>query len=222
MNLNAKPRRRRSVIATHLIHTLYGHWGVNDPRGSGSRDFIDLKFAPLGSIHPGRKPVQLQPSKSELREYHREHAELLNFPILWVDDAMRSEIAHAVEESIRMRGYTCYACAICSNHLHLVIRTHCDKAQQMWQHFSERIRERLRLRFTPQISPHHPIISARPYNVLLYTPEEVRGRIEYVRENPIREGLAAQSWNFVTRYDGFPCHKKKNQENAKPPGAART
>jgi hypothetical protein len=27
---------RRRVIAVHLVLTLYGHWAVNDPRGSGS------------------------------------------------------------------------------------------------------------------------------------------------------------------------------------------
>ena len=45
----------KSVIAHHLIWTLYGHWLPNDPRGSGSRELLDEKFAPLGEIHHGRK-----------------------------------------------------------------------------------------------------------------------------------------------------------------------
>lgn len=30
-------RPHRTVIAAHLIHTLYGHWAVNDPRGEAPR-----------------------------------------------------------------------------------------------------------------------------------------------------------------------------------------
>jgi REP element-mobilizing transposase RayT len=201
-------RRQRTVIAAHLIHTLYGHWAVNDPRGSGSRDFIDRKFEPLGPIHHGRKPRDQQPSREELRAFHAEHKELLNFPLIWVDEAKAQAIAEAMGGVIGERKYTCYACAICSNHMHLVIRTHRDKAPAMWSHFAEGVRQRLRHCFSSQISPHHPVISARPYNVLLYSPDEVWGRIGYVEKNPLREGLPMQRWGFVTPYDNWPLHKQ--------------
>jgi len=196
----------RRVIGVHLILTLYGHWGVNDPRGSESTDFYDPKFEPLGPIHHGRKRVQ--PARSELREYHREHEELLNFPVFWIDEAKAQAMSESIDEVIRSRGYTCYACAICSNHVHLVIRTHKDDALTMLTNFEERIRHRLRLRFPNEISPHHPVLSARPYKVFLYTPEGVWGRIDYVESNPVKEGKARQTWGFVKRYDNFPFHKR--------------
>jgi hypothetical protein len=140
----AGPRR---VIAVHLILTLYGHWAVNDPRGSGSTDFIDPKFAALGPIHFGRKPNDEQPTREELREFHAEHEDLLNFPTFWIDDAMRNAIAEAICDILRAHGYTCYACAICGNHIHLIIRTHKHDAETMWTNFAEGIRIRLRLRF---------------------------------------------------------------------------
>jgi hypothetical protein len=59
-------------------------WAVNDPRGSGSREFGDLKFEPLGPIHFGRKPDGEQPTRDELRDFHRRHGEVLNFPVLWI------------------------------------------------------------------------------------------------------------------------------------------
>lgn len=117
----------------------------------------------------------------------------------------------AIEEVIRRRNYTCYACAICSNHVHLVIRTHRDKALTMWNNFAEAIRERLRLCFgglRGEISVHHPVVFARPYKVFLFTPEEVWGRIAYVEGNPEKEGLARQRWAFVTAYDGWPRHRR--------------
>jgi hypothetical protein len=163
------------VIAVHLVLTLYGHWAVNDPRGSGSADFIDPKFAPLGPIHIGRKPSHEQPTREGSRQFHAEHEELLNFPIFWIDDAMCAAIAEAICAAIGACGYTCYACAICGNHVHLLIRTHKHDALTIWNQFAESIRSRLRLRFPESIAPNHPVISARPYKVFLYTPADVWG-----------------------------------------------
>ena len=197
----------RTVIAVHLILTLYGHWAVNDPRGSGSRSFHDDKFEPLGAIHHGRKPEDEQPDRDELRAFHQQHQELLNFPVFWIDDEKRAEIAAAIEEVIKECGYT-LPCAICGNHIHLVIRTYKHRAQEMWALFAERIRQRLRLRFTNELSQHHPVISARPYNVLLFTPNQVWRRINYANDNPEKEGLPRQHMPFITPYDNWPQHKK--------------
>ncbi len=135
--------RKRSIIAHHLILTLYGHWLVNDPRGSGSEDFRDLKVAPLGPIHHGRKPEHLQPSRQELREFMQDAEALMNFPVFWIDEAKRQVIADAMGEVVREKRYTCYACAVCANHVHLVIRIHRDDALTMWNHFADSVRQRL-------------------------------------------------------------------------------
>ena len=203
----AKPRARR-VIAVHLVLTLYGHWAVNDPRGSGSSDFFDPKFEPLGPIHFGRKPKHEQPTRRELKDFHEKHEGLLNFPVFWIDEAKRRAIAEAIREVIRSQGYTCYACAVCGNHIHLIIRTHRHDAPTMWDHFAEGIRRRLRLRFPAEIGADHPVISARPYKVFLYDPDEVWDRIEYVEQNPLKENLPPQRRDFVTPYDNFPFHKR--------------
>ena len=221
LRAKARAARGRRVIAAHLVLTLYGHWAVNDPRGSGSSEFIDSKFEPLGPIHFGRRPAHEQPTRKELKEFHARHEGLLNFPVFWIDDAKRLVIAEGVREVIRAQGYTCYACAICGNHFHLIIRTHKHDAAAMWDRFAESVRERLRLRFGREISSHHPVISARPYKVFLYTPQEVRDRIDYVEQNPLKEKLAAQRWAFVAAYDNFPFHKEvKGEAKAQAKGDA--
>lgn len=139
---------RRTAIAVHLLFMLYGHWAVNDPRGAGSNDFIDEKFAPLGPIHFGRKPDGEQPTREELRSFHEHHRELLNFPGSGLIRRRPPQaIVEAIREVLREQKYTCYACAICSNHIHLVIRTHKHYALTMWENFTATIGERLRLRF---------------------------------------------------------------------------
>lgn len=198
----------RVIIAHHLVPTLYGHWPPNDLRGSGSSDFYDEKFAALGPIHQGRKPAHLQPSKRELREFHRNVEPLLNFPIFWVDDAKRQVIAEAFGKVVRENRYTCYACAICSNHMHLVIRKHRDTFEQMWELLTDAATAALRA--FNDVGEHHPVFAQRPYGVFLYTPDDIGSRIDYIKRNPLKEGLAPQEFDFVTVYDGWPLAKSKS------------
>ncbi len=193
------------IIAHHLILTLYGHWLANDLRGSGSKEFYDEKFAPLGPIHFGRKPARLQPSRKELREFHRRAEPLLNFSRFWIDDAKRQALGDAIAGVIAERKYTVWACAILSNHMHLVIRVHRDDALTMWGAFAGATR--FALREFGDVGPTHPVWSTRPYKVFLRTPGEVRGRIDYVECNPEKERLPRQSYGFVQPYNNWPLHK---------------
>lgn len=199
----------RRVIGHHLIIMLYGHWLPNDPRGSGSSELIDEKFAPLGEIHRGRKPEHLQPLRGELRAFYQDAEPLLNFPLLWMDEAKRQAASEALGEVVRGKKYTCWACAVLRNHAHLVIRIHRDDGVTMWEYFADSLRQRLRLRFPREISAHHPVVSARPYDVFLNTPHDVRTRIACVQRKPVREGLPAQRYDFVTAYNDWPFHKKR-------------
>lgn len=204
---------QRIVIAHHLILTLYGHWPPNDPRGSGSLDFHDDKFAALGPIHRGRRPAHLQPSRPELRAFHQQVEPLLNFPIIWLDHATRQVVADAFAQVVRCEKYTCYACAVLRNHAHLVIRRHRDDYQTMVAKLTAAAAEALRAFAALQLAPDHPVFSQRPYSTYCYTPEDVRERIDYVLRNPAKEGLAPQQWrgDFVLPYDDWPFHKRARE-----------
>ena len=198
---------RESIIGHHLIWTLYGHWLANDLRGSGSSELREEKFADLGSIFHGRKPEHLQPSRDDLREFHREAEPLLVFPKFWLDAAKRQVVGQSIGEAVREHSYTVWACAVLSNHAHLVIRRHRDDALTMWHTFADAIR--LRLREFSEIGAKHPVFSERPYKVSLKNPGEVRGRVKYVERNPEKEGLPPQTYDFVTRYNNWPFHKQQ-------------
>ncbi len=196
------------VIAHHLVLTLYGHWPPNDPRGSGSGDFYDDKFAPLGPIHHGRKPRHLQPSRDEFRAFHRQVEPLLNFPLIWLNDATRQVLTNAFADTVRCEKYTCYACAILKNHAHLLIRRHRDPYQTMFANLTQAGALALRAFAPLDLEENHPVFSQRPYATYCYTALDIRDRITYIQGNPAKEGLAPQHYNFVIPYDNWPQHKR--------------
>jgi len=98
-----------------------------------------------------------------------------------------------------------WACAILSNHAHLIVRRHRDDALEIWHAFAGAVRTVLRS--FPNVGAEHPALAARPYKVFLRRPGEVRGRIGYVERNPEKDGLPRQKFDFVQPYDNWPFHK---------------
>jgi hypothetical protein len=45
----------------------------------------------------------------------------------------------------------------------------------------------------------------------LFTPDEMWTRIRYVENNPIKEGLAAQHWDYVSADDNWPIHEQNRK-----------
>jgi REP element-mobilizing transposase RayT len=199
------PAKRPSIIAHHLIWTLYGHWLPNDPRGSGSEAVRDPELQSLGEVHHGRKPNHLQPTRGELRAFYQRAEPLLDYPRFWIDEAKRQAIGDAIGGVIAKRKYTVWACAILSNHAHMVMRRHRDDALAMWNAIAEVTRAQVQS--FADVDDNHPVWAARPYKVFLRTPDEVRARIAYVERNPEKEGLSPQQYRFVQSYDNWPFHK---------------
>jgi hypothetical protein len=145
---------RRVILASHLVFTGYAHWFPNDLRGSGSTEVRKDELKPLGEILPGRQFPQ--PPREDVKRFFREGEQRIEHERIWFREAHRNAIADAFGEAARTRGYTLWACAICSNHAHVVARTHRDRSDVIWH-----------------------------------------GRIDYVNENPVKEGLPRQYWSFV-------------------------
>src|SRR5438128_2396836 len=129
------------VAGFHLIWTAYGWWLPNDPRGSSSHEIRVEKIEPLGDLHYGRK--ECQPKSAELRRFYDQARDLLKHPLLTFDDDDILMIGKSFDEVIGERGYTCYACAIMPEHVHLLIRRHRDKAEEMIECFQTESREAL-------------------------------------------------------------------------------
>ena len=60
------------------------------------------------------------------------------------------------------------------------------------------------MRALDDVDDDHPVWSARPYGVFLYTPDDVRGRVNYVNDNFDKHKLPREIYPFVKEYDGWP------------------
>ncbi len=182
------------VIAYHLVWTAYGWWLPNDPRGSGSRTIRQDYLRELGELHHGRKPVQ--PTGREVRRFYERAAGLLRHPLLAFDDAARAAIGEAFGEVVGRERYTCYACAVMPDHVHVLVRKHKHTAEEMAENLMRGSRERLIE--CGHREPTHPTwIAGHGWSVFLDHPDEVRRTVGYIERNPTKIGLPAQRWPFV-------------------------
>ncbi|MEX0718646.1 MAG: hypothetical protein WD066_18780 [Planctomycetaceae bacterium] len=117
------------VAAYHLIWTAYGWWLPNDPRGSNSREIRSASIEGMGELHRDRK--RIQPTGKVIAEFYDAARGRLKHPLLTLTSDEVLSIAESFSATVRQRRYTCYACAILPDHLHLVIRKHRDKAEEM-------------------------------------------------------------------------------------------
>jgi REP element-mobilizing transposase RayT len=187
------------IAGYHLIWTAYGFWLPNDPRGSSSHEIRVEKLRPLGDLHYGRRFIQ--PRAAELRSFYDEADDLLEHRRLTFTDDEILLIGATFGQTIQERGYTCYACAILPDHVHLLIRRHRDKAEEMiawFQGDSNRA-----LTEAGKRSVIHPVWGGPGWKVFLNTRHDMERSVTYVRENPRKAGRCEQLWDFVKEYDGW-------------------
>lgn len=195
------------IIAHHLVFTAYGHWLPNDPRGSGSTYIQSDLLKDIGEIHYGRKKIQ--PVGREIETFHQTAEPLLRFPVLNFGPVEMNLVADAFNLAITHNKYTCYACAIMPDHVHVLIRKHRDKAEDMIRHLQNSSRTALGAAAIG--GEGHPIwTGGGGWKVFLDHPDDIWRTIKYIENNPIKQGLPAQSWYFVQPYDGWPLHPGHN------------
>ena len=187
------------VAAFHLIWTAYGCWLPNDPRGSSSHDLRFDKLAPLGDVHLGRKKIQ--PPSHTLRNFYQQADDFLEHQRLLFTDVEILLVGSSFGETVRRHGYTCYACAIMPDHVHLVIRRHRDYAEQMVANFQKDSKNAMIAAGRRPVN--HPVWAGPGWKVFLNTRKDIENRIHYVGENPAKDGRPPQHWDFVQEYNGW-------------------
>jgi REP-associated tyrosine transposase len=198
MSTNCRP----IVIAHHIMWTLYGWWLPNDPRGSTSRTIRNDLVSELGDVHFGRK--RIQPAGRDIRSFYDQASAVLKHPLIGFVPTEFSVVADAIGQAVAAGGYTCYACTIMSDHVHLLVRKHRDLAEGMIEKIQSVSRERL-IEIGVRHSTH-PTWTRGGWKVFLDHPEEVNRTIRYIEANPLHAHRPAQHWSFVKEYDNWPLH----------------
>src|SRR5262249_18943986 len=162
--------------------------------GSGSHTVQSPLLAELGEIHYGRK--RQQPPGRTIKEFYDEARVRLKHLQIQFDLDQITLIGEAFHEVMRRQRYTCYACAIMPDHVHVLIRKHRHWAEEMIEKLQEASRDYLVERGA--VAMEHPVWTMGGWQRFLEHPDDIERVIRYIRENPPYEGMDEQHWDFVT------------------------
>jgi REP element-mobilizing transposase RayT len=197
---------RPRVIAYHLILTAYGFWLPNDPRGSWSefvRSWELLRFGPATKTNTHRS-VAHHSHDRELRQAAKRA--LAREPVQFTGEQCRA-IGMGFFNYCRRTGCKIYACSILPTHAHLVVGR--------MEYGIEHVANLLKGAATTELSRRdlHPFADEPYRNGKLPTPwvrhqwscfldseNDILRAIEYVKNNPIKDGKPAQKWSCVIPY----------------------
>jgi REP element-mobilizing transposase RayT len=206
------------VIAYHVVWTIYGYWLPNDIRGSQSKTIRKDLLKDLGELHRGRKRVQ--PTRSELLAFFSNAKDRLAFEVCEFRPREIACIAEAFARTIESCKYTCYACAIMPDHIHLIIRKHKHTVEEMIANLQRE--SHIALRDAGLFPMDHPIWGGPGWSVFLDDPDDVWRTIRYIENNPLEIGLPKQVYPFVKAYDNWPLHEGHSPNSPYAKGLRRT
>jgi len=182
-----------------LIFGAYGFWLPNDPRGSWS-DYVRKKeLLEFGNAtHVETKDSVACLSHDTALRYNAK--QVLQFPPVVFDGIQARAVGCGFARAVRESHYLVLACAILPAHVHLVVGVHTNPPKRIIGHFKGRATQYLNQEgihpMGNQVSPW----SQKGWAVFLDTEDEVLHAVEYVNQNPIKEGLPPQHWKFVVPF----------------------
>lgn len=197
------------VIAQHLVFTTYGFWLPNDPRGSWS-DFVrawELYWYGAATKVTTSRSLAHNSHDRNLRNVQK--TALRYEPVRFSDEQMDC-VARGFAKAVQESEYDMRACAIMPEHVHTVVMRHRNSGEQIIGHLKARATQTL-------LGEHlHPFQHQRDgsgklppawvrhgWKVFLDTNEDIERAIRYVEQNPIKQGMPPQNWEFVNAVQRF-------------------
>jgi REP element-mobilizing transposase RayT len=179
-----------TVLGYHAVFCTYGFWLPNDPRGSWS-DFVrkwDLLHFGQATKTNARQSVADKPHDRNLRK--RAKSALANKPVQ-LSGKQALAVGRGFNKACKEGGYSIHASSILPEHVHLVIARNERKVEHIVRHLKTRATQALKER---------PVWARGCWKVFLNTDKEFMRAIEYVINNPEKEGKKRQTWPFVCGY----------------------
>ncbi len=216
----------RPVIAYHIILTFYGFWLPNDQRGSGTDTVWSEDLRPFGngtrSLADGERSVSKRPFD---REAARAAKRALQYPAVRLAGKQALVVAKAVGELAGRDALLLHAFSIMPDHLHFVALRHARRTanQMMTRTKSAATRALVEQAMHPLARFAKPgklppkLFARGGQHRFLFEPRQVRDRIVYVEQNPVKAGLPPQRWSFVKPYrdQALPTLSRERSERYK-------
>jgi REP element-mobilizing transposase RayT len=197
------------VLAYHVIFCTYGFWLPNDPRGSWSTFVAAWELFKFGAATKteSRRSVA---AKKHNRQSREEAKTALKYPVVVFDGTQACAVGLGFGTSIEKGGVQVWACSILPEHVHMVIARHEKKVETLVGFLKGEATKRL---VAEEVHPLKefanedgdvPTCWARKcWKVFLDSDADIRRAIQYVEQNPLKEGKPRQNWVFVTPYEGL-------------------
>jgi REP element-mobilizing transposase RayT len=191
-------------LASHVIFCTRGFWLPNDPRGSCSTTVRAANLRPSGRATAAdeRRSLAAVPHDRALRAAAKR---ALVLPEVVFDGRQALSVANGFADMVAKAGYVVHACSILPCHVHMVVLRHCYPVDQVVRLLRQAATRRL------LADGLHPVAALRTANgrlpsvwaqdfwkVFLYSEQDIREKIAYVEDNPVKEGKRPQRWRFVT------------------------
>jgi REP element-mobilizing transposase RayT len=186
-------------LAYHVILGMYGFWLPNDPRGSGSSYVGSRALRRFGAA---TKVATTQSVAQRPHDWQRRLAakRAIKYPPVRLAGLQALALGRGFADFQKKNGLLVWACSILPDHLHVVIGQPRLAPTQMKTQLKGAAVRRLKIE---GIHPEVPKVFARDGRcVFLDAAEEVWRTVDYVEQNPVKEGLRRQFWSFVTPFDG--------------------
>jgi REP element-mobilizing transposase RayT len=194
------------IVGYYIIFGAYGFWLPNDPRGSWS-DFVgSWDLYRYGKTTKTTDRINMAYKEHNAAE-RLEAKKLLKYPAVQFTGIQARAIARGIGNYAKKRELEVWSCAILPDHVHVVTAITPIGAEQLATQLKSHATKQL---IKEDIHPlsRFPAKNDRPpkcfqrgeWKVFL-DPDDIENAIQYVQENPIKEGKKQQHWNFVVPYE---------------------
>ena len=194
------------VLAYHVTFGAYGFWLPNDSRGSWSTHVWAKHLKQFGPATKVTTSRSLAPAPHD-RQHRLRAKQSLKHPAVRFDNAQIAVIGDGFNSTVEQIHLQIFACAIMADHVHVVVARHTESIETVVG-FLKRSASRSLSR-----AGCHPLVSRRKpngrlpspwveggWNVYLDSADEIRHRIGYTEDNPVKAGLPRQHWPFVVPF----------------------
>jgi len=195
------------IHAYHVVIGAYGFWLPNDPRGSWSEFVGAWELVRFGQSTKSIDRIELTPEQEHERRMAKRS---LKYPAVQFTGAQAKGIGEAFGESSTKNNYSIWACAILPEHTHLVIARHTIEVESIVNKLKGRATSKLISKnlhpfalIADTASPLPRMWARNMWKVYLDSEEAIYEAIQYVRDNPIKEGKPEQRWPWVRPFGGL-------------------